>query len=48
MKRLRRSRPNRVLCIAMSIEAFEAIARTLLLGSVGYEAQMNDRGNRYV
>ena len=27
--------------IAISVEAFEAIARTLPLGSVGYEAEAN-------
>jgi hypothetical protein len=34
--------------IAISIEAFEAIARTLPLGSVGYENAVNDRGDRLV
>jgi hypothetical protein len=34
--------------IAISVEAFEAIARTLSLGSVGYENQTNERGKRYV
>jgi hypothetical protein len=29
--------------IAISAEAFEAIARTLPLGSVGYENQSNER-----
>ena len=32
--------------IAISIAAFEAIARTLPLGSVGYEAKTNERGER--
>ena len=32
--------------IAISVEAFEAIARTLPLGSVGYEAEPNERGER--
>jgi hypothetical protein len=30
--------------IAISVEAFEAIARTLPLGSVGYETETNGRG----
>jgi hypothetical protein len=34
--------------IAISVEAFEAIAQTLPLGSVGYEAEPNERGERYV
>jgi hypothetical protein len=34
--------------IAISVEAFEAIARTLPLGSVGYEAEPNERGERTV
>jgi hypothetical protein len=34
--------------IAISIEAFEAIARTLPLGSVGYENETNERGERLV
>jgi hypothetical protein len=34
--------------IAISVEAFEAIARTLPLGSVGYENETNERGERYV
>ena len=29
--------------IAISVDAFEAIARTLTRGSVGYEAEANDR-----
>jgi hypothetical protein len=28
----------------ISVEAFEAIAQTLPLGSVGYEAEANERG----
>ena len=28
--------------------AFDAIASTLLLGSVGYENEVNERGERYV
>ena len=34
--------------IAISVEAFEAIARTLPLGSVGYEPEANERGERLV
>jgi hypothetical protein len=34
--------------IAISVEAFEAIARTLPLGSVGYENQTNERGERLI
>ena len=34
--------------IAISAEAFEAIARTLPLGSMGFEAEANERGERYV
>ena len=34
--------------IAISGEAFEAIARTLPLGTVGYEAEANERGERAV
>ncbi len=32
--------------IAISQAAFEAIARTLPLGSVGYEAEANERGEK--
>jgi hypothetical protein len=34
--------------IAMSAEAFEAIARTLPFGSVGYENKTNEEGRRPV
>jgi hypothetical protein len=34
--------------IAITVAAFEAIAQTLPLGSVGYEAEANDRGERTV
>jgi len=34
--------------IAISVEAFEAIAATLPVGSVGYEAEANERGERTV
>ena len=34
--------------IATTAEAFEAIARTLPLGSVGYENAINQRGERLI
>jgi hypothetical protein len=34
--------------IAISQTAFEAIARTLPLGSVGYENKTNERGERLI
>ena len=34
--------------VAISAEAFEAIARTLPLGSVGYENATNERGERLI
>ena len=34
--------------IAISQTAFDALAATLPLGSVGYENQTNERGERYV
>ena len=34
--------------IAISAEAFEAIAQTLPLGSVNYENAINEKGERYV
>ena len=34
--------------IAITPEAFEAIADTLPLGSVGYENEANERGERHV
>jgi hypothetical protein len=37
-----------VIRIAISPAAFEAIAATLPLGSVGYEAQANAKGERLV
>jgi hypothetical protein len=42
-----------VVCIAISAEAFEAIAQTLPLGSVSYEnasyeKASNEKGERYV
>jgi hypothetical protein len=43
-----RSWPNRMVRIAISAEAFEAIAWTLPLSSVGYENETNERGERYL
>lgn len=34
--------------IAISVEAFEAIARTLPLGSVAYEAEADAKGQRLI
>lgn len=34
--------------IAISVEAFEAIARTLPFGSVGYENETNQKGERLI
>jgi hypothetical protein len=34
--------------IAITVEAFEAIARTLPLGSVAYEPDLNAKGERLV
>jgi hypothetical protein len=34
--------------IAITVEAFEAIARTLPLGSVAVDPETNERGERYV
>jgi hypothetical protein len=34
--------------IAITAEAFEAIARTLPVGSVGFEAETNERGERLI
>jgi hypothetical protein len=34
--------------IAISVEAFDAIARTLPFGSVGYENEINERGERLI
>jgi hypothetical protein len=34
--------------ITITVEAFEAIARTLPLGSVGYENQINEHGERLI
>jgi hypothetical protein len=34
--------------IAITVEAFEAIASTLPLGSVGYENAVNERGERLI
>jgi hypothetical protein len=40
----RSARRQRMIRIAITAEAFEAITRTLPLGSVGYEAEANERG----
>jgi hypothetical protein len=37
-----------VIRIVISVEAFEAIAATLPLGSVGYQNETNANGERYV
>jgi hypothetical protein len=37
-----------VIKIAISQAAFEAIAAALLLGSVGYENEINERGERLI
>jgi hypothetical protein len=37
-----------VIRIAISVEAFDAIARTMPLGSVGFEAEASERGERTV
>ena len=34
--------------IVISVEAFEAIARTLPLGNVGYENKTNERGEKLI
>lgn len=34
--------------IAISVEAFDAIARTLALGSVGYENKTDENGDRLI
>jgi hypothetical protein len=34
--------------IAITVEAFEAIAQTLPLGSVGYENETNERGEKLI
>jgi hypothetical protein len=34
--------------IAISVEAFEAIARTLQLASVGYEDKADEKGERLI
>ena len=41
-------RRNLMIRIAITVEAFEALARTLPLGSVGYENQINERGERLI
>jgi hypothetical protein len=37
-----------VVRIAISVEAFEAIAPTLPVGSVGFENQTNERGEKLI
>jgi hypothetical protein len=37
-----------VIRIAISVEAFEAIAQTLPLGNVGYENKVNEKGERLI
>jgi hypothetical protein len=37
-----------MISIAISAEAFEAIAATLALGSMSFENATNERGERYV
>jgi hypothetical protein len=37
-----------VVRIAITVVAFEAIARTLPFGSVGYENETNERGERLI
>jgi hypothetical protein len=37
-----------VIRIAIAAEAFEAIARTLALGSMGFENEINERGERLI
>jgi hypothetical protein len=37
-----------VIRIAISVEAFEATAATPPLGSVGYENEINERGERLI
>jgi hypothetical protein len=38
----------RMIRIAVTAEAYEAIARTLPLGSVGYEAERSDTGKVFI
>ena len=40
--------PDHIVRIAISQAAFEAIAATLPLGSVGYENETNERGERLI
>jgi hypothetical protein len=37
-----------VIRIAISAEAFDALASTLSLGSVGYENETNERGEHFI
>jgi hypothetical protein len=46
--RWRRGGPDRMVRTVISVEAFEAIARTLPVGSVGYENEANERGEKLI
>jgi hypothetical protein len=37
-----------MICIAITAEAYEAVARTLALGTVAVEPQLNKRGERLI
>jgi hypothetical protein len=37
-----------MICIVVTAEAFEAIARTLPLGSVGYETERSETGKVFI
>ena len=41
-------RPRRMIRIAITAAAYDAICATLPLGSVGFETEANERGERYV
>ena len=41
-------RANVMIKIAITVEAFEAIAATLPFGSMSFENKTNERGERYV
>jgi hypothetical protein len=43
-----RSVDARMIRIAISVEAFEAIASTLPLGSVGHENETNEEGEKLI
>ena len=46
--RWRRGGLDRMVRTVISVEAFEAIARTLPVGSVGYENEANERGEKLI